>query len=133
MRRECLRNETFDKVQTDGIAIPIKLGELDLIRVRKASAAFRGGRSVTDINATATDEQHVRLSYTRDDDKTLDYDCHVEGDVLRVRMIDEVGPGTGPSMWSGKGSTTTYKIDQNSVKFNDDLFDGYLVSETIQI
>lgn len=126
-------NETFNNVKSEGVALPVKLAEHDLIRGCKAGAAFRGGRSVTGIDAKAKDEQQVYLSYTRDDGKKFEHDCLVEGNVLRFRMIDEAGPGAGPELWSGKGSTTTYKIKLNSVELKDEFFDGSSALETIQI
>lgn len=126
-------DEAIEQVATKDVVAPTKLDERDLIRVCKAGAAFRNGRSVQGINAKPTDEQQVRLAYTRDDGKKFEYDCLVEGNVLRFRMNDEAGPGTGPGIWSGKGSVTTFKLNAGSVDLNDDFFDGSADSETIAI
>ena len=85
------------------------------------------------IHAKVTKEQQVSLAYTRDDGKQFEYDCVVEGKVLRFRMIDEAGPGTGPGAWSGKGSITTFKVNPNSIDLKDDFFDGSSDTETIAI
>ncbi len=110
-----------------------KLSDPDLKRVCKAGAAFRNGRSVDGIDSEVTAEQQVRLSYTRDDGKFFRYDCLVEGDTLRFRMIDEAGPGTGPGNWSGNGSRTTFKLNSDSVELTDDFFDGSSDTDTIKI
>lgn len=112
----------------------IKLSDRDLIRVCKAGAAFRNGRSIEGIDAKITGSQRVRISYDRDyDEKHFDYDCLVEGNVIRFRMIDEAGPNTGPGNWSGRGSKTTFKLNPNSVELNDDFFDGSSDTKTIEI
>lgn len=126
-------DQATEMVTSEDVAAPIKLVDRDLIRVCKAGAAFRNGRSVQGINAKVTKEQQVSLAYTRDDGKQFEYDCVVEGNVLRFRMIDEAGPGTGPGIWSGKGSITTFKINPNSVDLKDDFFDGSSDSDTIVI
>lgn len=133
--------ETFEKVTPEELVTPktaeapaVKLEDRDLIRVCKAGSAFRVGRSVEGIDAKVTEEQQVRIAYTRDaDGKFFEYDCRVEGNVLRFRMIDERGPGTGPGTWSGRGSTTTYKLKPGSVELNDDFFDGSSDSDEIEI
>ena len=132
-REKTSDDETIEHVATENVGAPIKLAERDLIRVCKAGAAFRNGRNVQGISAKATDEQQVRLAYTRDDGKRFEYDCLVEGNVLRFRMIDEAGRGTGPGMWSGKGSMTTFKLNPGSVDLKDDFFDGSAESKTIAI
>lgn len=124
---------TVENVATGDAAASAKLADLDLIRVCKAGVAFRNGRSVKGIDAKVTEEQQVRLGYTRDDGKAFEYDCLVTGNVLRFRMIDEAGPGAGPGTWSGNGSKTTFKLDSDSVELNDDFFDGSSDSETIAI
>lgn len=111
----------------------VKLSETDLMRVCKAGAAFRTGRSVKGIDSKVTADQQVRLSYTRDDGKFFRYDCLVEGHVLRFRMIDEAGPGTGPGSWSGRGSRTTFKLNPGSVELMDDFLDGSTDTGTIEI
>lgn len=112
----------------------VQLSNTDILRVCKAGAAFRNGRSVQGIEAEVTDEQQVRLAYTRDaDGKHFEYDCLVEGNVLRFRMIDEAGPGTGPGRWSGQGSKTTFKLNPTSVELTDDFFDGSSDSDIIDI
>ena len=122
-----------ERVTSEEVAAPVKLAKRDLIRVCKAGVAFRNGRSLRGINAKATDDHQVRLAYTRDDGKRFKYDCLVEGNVLRFRMIDDAGPGTGPGVWSGKGSRTTFKLNPGSVDLNDDFFDGSTDSKTIAI
>lgn len=110
-----------------------ELSDTDLLRVCKAGAAFRVGRSVVGIVATVTDKQQVQLSYSRDDGKHFRYDCRVEGNELRYRMIDEAGPGTGPGSWSGRGSRTTFKLHTDKVELHDDFFDGSTDSDEIAI
>lgn len=106
-------------------AVPaVELSEADLLRVCKGGAAFRNGRDVKGIDAHVTERQIVRLSYVRDDGKEFQYDCMVEGNVLRFRMIDEAGPGTGPGTWSGEGSRTTFELSPSGVKFTDEFSDG---------
>lgn len=112
---------------------PIALSDADLLRVCRAGAAFRVGRSVEGIEANVTGAQMVRLSYTRDDDKFFRYDCKAEGDTLRFRMIDEAGPGTGPGAWSGRGSKTTFKLYPDAVELTDDFSDGSTDTKRIEI
>lgn len=126
-------DQATEKFTTKDVAASIKLVDRDLIRVCKAGAAFRNGRSVQGIHAKVTEEQQVSLAYTRDDGKQFEYDCVVESNVLRFRMIDEAGPGTGPGAWSGKGSITTFKLNPNSVDLKDDFLDGSSDSETVVI
>lgn len=126
-------NEVLESVNADEVEAPVKLAERDLIRVCKAGAAFRNGRSTQGINAKVTKEQQVRLVYTRDDGRIFEYDCLVEGNILRFRMIDEAGPGAGPGIWSGNGSTTTFKLNPGSVDLRDAFSDGSSASETIII
>lgn len=126
-------DQTTEKIMTENLAAPIKLIGRDLIRVCKAGAAFRNGRNVKGIIAEVTGEEQVHLAYTRDDGKHFEYDCLVQGNLLRFRMIDEAGPGTGPGIWSGKGSMTTFKLNPTSVELNDDFFDGSSDSATITI
>lgn len=123
----------IEKIITEDVVAPIKLVDRDLIRVCKVGAAFRNGRSVQGIHAKVTREQQVFLAYTRDDGKQFEYDCVVIGNVLRFRMIDEAGPGTGPGIWSGKGSITSFKLNPNSIYLKVDFFDGSADSETIVI
>lgn len=115
------------------MAAPIKLVDCDLIRVCKAGTAFRNGRSVYGIRAKVTNAQQVSLAYTRGDGKQFEYDCVVTGNVPRFRLIDEEGLGTGPGIWSGKGSTTTFKLNPNSAYLKDDFSDGSSASEKIVI
>lgn len=113
---------------------PTKYTDRDLIRICKGGAAFRNGRSVAGIRAKVTEEQQVRLDYRRDvDGKSFKYDCLVEGNVVLFRMIDAAGPGTGPGIWSGSGSKTTFKLNPESIDFIDDFLDGSSDTEQIQI
>ncbi len=113
---------------------PVKYADRDLIRICKASAAFRNGRSVAGIQAKVTEEQQVRLNYIRDSDgKAFRYDCLVKGNVVLFRMIDAAGPGTGPGIWSGSGSKTTFKLNPESIDLKDDFLDGSSDVERIQI
>lgn len=112
---------------------PIELSEVDLLRVCKGGAAFRNGRDVSGIEARITDNEIVRLSYTRDDGKAFRYDCKAESNVLRYRMIDEAGPGTGPGTWSGRGSTTTFELFPDAVEYTDVFGDGSSDTDRIQI
>ncbi|WP_439486901.1 hypothetical protein [Blastomonas fulva] len=100
------------------------LSARDLVRVCRGGASFRNGTDIQRINTENAGENMIRLSYTRTDDKFFAYDCMVEGNVVRYRMIDEAGPGTGPGTWSGRGSRTTFKIFPNEIEFTDDFFDG---------
>ena len=110
-----------------------KLIDRDLLRVCIAGAAFRNDRGVEGIDAQVTDVQQVRLNYIRNDGKAFAYDCLVEGEVLRFRMIDEAGPGSGPGAWSGNGSKTTFKLKERSVELTDVFFDGSTDTGTIEI
>lgn len=110
------------------------LSDADTLRVCKAGAAFRVGRSIKGITSKLTDGQIVRLSYTRDSDgKHFRYDCRLTGDVAQFRMIDEAGPGTGPGIWSGPGSTTTFKVHPDAVEFYETYPDGSSSSDRIAI
>lgn len=122
-------NDTLVQVQSE----PVTLSDADLLRVCRAGAAFRVGRSVEGIDANVTGAQMVHLSYTRDDGKFFRYDCKAEGDTLRFRMIDEAGPGTGPGTWSGRGSKTTFKLYPDAVELTDDFFDGSTDTKRIEI
>jgi hypothetical protein len=96
----------------------------DLVRVCKAGQAFAVGRSIDGMEASVGAQRIVRLSYTRDDGKYFQYDCKVERDVIRTRMIDEAGPGSGPGAWSGRGSTTTFELSPSSVRIKEVYSDG---------
>lgn len=122
-----------DKIATENTSTTEKLAERDMIRVCKAGLAFRVGQKVEIFDTKVIQDEQVHLTYTRDDGKSFEYDCSVQGDVLRFRMIDEAGPGTGPGTWSGNGSTTTFKLNPNSVDLVDTFIDGSNVTETIAI
>ena len=122
-----------DKIATEITSTTEKLAERDIIRVCKAGLAFRAGQKVQIIDAKINQDQQAHLAYTRNDGKSFEYDCSVQGDVLRFRMIDEAGPGTGPGTWSGNGSTTTFKLNPNSVDLIDTFTDGSNLTETIAI
>ena len=102
---------------------PGKLSKTDLVRVCRAAHGSAVGRSPTDMKASAEDDV-VRLSYVRDDGKAFAYDCMVEGNLVRTRMIDEAGLGTGPGEWSGRGSTTTFEILDGAVHVTTTFSDG---------
>ena len=111
-----------------------ELSDKDLIRVCTAGSAFRVSRSVQGIQAKLTEGRIVRLAYTRDiDGKRFRYDCKASGNVLKFRMIDERGPNTGPGIWSGAGSTTTFKLNPDSVYLHDQFTDGSSDEDTIAI
>ena len=109
------------------------LSETDLLRVCRGGAAFRNGIPVGVVKAKKSGANLVRLSYTRDDGKFFAYDCKTEGNVVRFRMIDEAGPGTGPGVWSGRGSRTTFDIFPTEIEFRDDFFDGSADQDRIEI
>lgn len=119
VRQSVATDDVTEPVKLDDVTEPVKLTDRDLIRACKAGATFRGGRSVQGINAKVMEEQQVYLAYTRDDGKKFRYDCLVEGGVLKFRMVDEAGPGTGPGGWSGRGSLTTFKLNSTSVEINE--------------
>ena len=125
--------EGTDEMAVEAKSEPIKLSEVDLLRVCKGGAAFRNGRKVSGIEAQITDKDIVRLSYTRGDGKVFRYDCKAESNALRYRMIDEAGPGTGPGTWSGRGSKTTFEIFPDSVEYTDVFGDGSSDTDRIQI
>ena len=66
----------------------------------------------------------VRLSYTRDDGTSFRYDCRVDGDTVRTRMIDEAGFGSGPGQSSGRGSTTKFELEPDAVQIMESFPDG---------
>lgn len=103
------------------------------MRVCRGGASFRNGIPVDVVEARKSGDNLVRLSYTRDDGKFFAYDCKTEGNVVRFRMIDEAGPGTGPGVWSGRGSRTTYEISPAEIEFTDEFFDGSIDQDRIKI
>lgn len=110
-----------------------RLSEADLMRVCRGGASFRNGIPVDVVKAKKGGDKLVRLSYTRADGKFFAYDCKTEGNVVRFRMIDEAGPGTGPGVWSGRGSRTTYEISPTEIEFTDDFFDGSTDQDRIKV
>lgn len=125
---------TIENISREVGLTPMKYTDRNLIRICKAGAAFRNGRSVAGIDAKVTEEQQVRLDYRRDSDgKSFKYDCLVEGNGVRFRVIDGAGPGTGPGIWSGSGSKTTFKLNSESIEFEEDFLDGSSDTEKIQI
>ena len=96
----------------------------DLLKVCRIGQGFRVGREPATIDARLQSDELVRLSYTRDDGKAFRYDCKIEDNVIRTRMIDEAGPGSGPGVWSGRGSITTFQIDGSSITLRDEFSDG---------
>ena len=107
-----------------------ELNDDELVRVCRAGHGFSVGREPNDMSATLKPDRLVRLSYTRDDGKSFRYDCMVEGNVIRTRMIDEAGPGTGPGAWSGRASRSTFEVDGNSLTIREVFFDGSSDEET---
>jgi len=105
----------------------------DLIRVCRGGASFRNGTAVGRIKAKATETNLIRISYTRTDGKFFAYDCKVEGNQVRFRMIDEAGPGSGPGIWSGRGSKTTFVLLRGEIEFTDDFFDGSTDIDRVKI
>jgi hypothetical protein len=110
-----------------------KLSDADVLRACRAGQSFQTGQPVNTITARNTGEQLARLSYDRDDGKHFEYDCRVEGNVLRFRMIDEAGPGSGPGAWSGRGTRTTFELSPDAIELSDDFFDGSTDHERIEI
>ena len=104
------------------------LTEEQLVRVCRTGHGFRVGHDRDDM-AASPQEGFIRLAYTRDDEKSFRYDCKVEGNQIRTRMIDEAGPGSGPGVWSGHGSTTTFSIDGATITIRDVFSDGSSVKE----
>jgi hypothetical protein len=111
-------------------AVADELTDDQALRVCQLGQAFRVGRDPATISAAAANDDLIRLSYTRDDGKAFRYDCKIEGDVLRFRMIDEAGPGTGPGVWSGRGSQTTFQIGAGKITIEDVFSDGSSDQET---
>ncbi len=109
------------------------LSEKDLVRVCRGGASFRNGTAVGRIKAKTTETNLVRISYTRTDGKFFAYDCKVEGNQVRFRMIDEAGPGSGPGIWSGRGSKTTFELLPAEIQFTDDFFDGSTDVDRVKI
>lgn len=99
------------------------LSSRDRVRVCRGGASFRNGTAVGRIKAKTVGEDLVKISYVRTDGKFFAYDCKVEGNQVRFRMIDEAGPGTGPGIWSGRGSKTTFVLHPGEIEFTDDFFD----------
>lgn len=105
----------------------------DIVRVCRGGISFRNGTVLRDISTKQLANGEVRLSYTRNDGKFFRYDCKIEQRIVRFRMIDEAGKGTGPGKWSGKGSTTTFKIYPKAIEFQDVYIDGSVRKEQIKI
>ena len=114
---------------TENKVVAPELSQDELVRVCRVGQGFRVGRDPDDMSASAEGDI-VRLAYTRDDGKSFRYDCKVEGNVISMRMIDEGGPGTGPGAWSGRGSTTSFKIEGSSITVRDVFSDGSSDEET---
>ena len=68
----------------------------DIVRVCRGGISFRNGTVLRDISTKQLANGVVRLSYTRNDGKFFRYDCKIEQRIVRFRMIDEAGKGTGP-------------------------------------
>lgn len=136
----CSEAEQFDQQMVDESsasaetsAPEVALSETDLVRVCKAGQHHSTGTPLGIMTASASTEDTVRISYTRDDGKAFRYDCRVTGDVIQTRMIDEAGPGTGPGSWSGRGTTLTYEVDAEGVSLETVFFDGSTDSERVEI
>ena len=111
----------------------IKLSDKDLVRICRGGASFRNGTDVGRIKGRLIENELVRISYTRTDGKYFEYDCKAELDQVRFRMIDEAGKGTGPGEWSGRGSTTTFKIHPGEIEFVDDFPDGSSDTDRVKV
>ena len=109
------------------------LSNEDMVRVCRGGISFRNGTANARLKVGDVSDGIVRLSYTRDDGKFFTYDCKLEGNMVRFRMIDEAGPGTGPGTWSGKGSTTTFEIFPDAIEFQDQYMDGSNSKERVKI
>lgn len=122
-----------EEVARQAIKEVAKLSEADLLRVCKAGVAFRSARAIDGIDVTSQGEDIVRASYTRAaDSKAFRYDCRVEGNIVRFRMIDEAGPGSGPGTWSGRGSTTTFDLKDDGVEFQESYGPGDMTTEFVR-
>lgn len=135
----CGQNVTDDAPPT-APAVPeqlaatgLPLSAKDLVRVCRGGASFRNGTAVERIEAKTSEANLVRISYTRTDGKFFAYDCKAEGNQVRFRMIDEAGPGSGPGIWSGRGSKTTFVLLPGEIEFTDDFFDGSTDVDRIKI
>lgn len=126
------RNMVVEPAEQAPLVKPAKLSKVDLVRVCRAAHGSAVGRSPTDMKASAQGDV-VRLSYVRDDGKAFAYDCMVEGNLVRTRMIDEAGPGTGPGEWSGRGSTTTFELLDGAVHVTTTFSDGSKDDQVVTI
>jgi len=114
-----------DKIErTEEVKVTIELTDDQVLRVCQIGQGFRVSREPDTIQTKATPDGLARLTYTRDDGQLFRYDCKIDGSVLRFRMIDEAGQGTGPGMWSGNGSQTTYQISSGKITIQDVFSDG---------
>ncbi len=109
---------------TEDPVISTDLSEDQKIAVCKAGQAAATGAPVETMKAVPQSDGLVRISYVRDDGKAFAYDCAIEGNRIRQRMIDERGRGTGPGVWSGRGSNETFEIKGNEIIVSTVFFDG---------
>jgi hypothetical protein len=104
-----------------------------LLRVCRGGASFRNGTRASKIKTRKIGENLAQISYTRDDGKFFKYDCMILGNEVKFRMHDEAGPGTGPGIWSGRGSKTTFELRPVEIDFTEDFFDGSTDQDTLKI
>jgi hypothetical protein len=123
-----------DPAETADVEMPefpvVELTSEQLVRVCRLGHGFRVGRDPDAMTASLQGDEIVRIAYTRDDGRSFRYDCIVEGSTIRTRMIDEGGPGTGPGVWSGRGSRTTFEINGTTITIRDVFSDGSSDEET---
>jgi hypothetical protein len=110
------------------------LSETELLKVCTAGIAFRGALSPANVSAKLQGEDIVRGKYIRAaDGKSFRYDCKASGEILRFRMIDELGLNTGAGSWSGSGSTTYFELVEKGVLITESYGPGDSISELIEI
>lgn len=106
------------------------LTQEQIARVCQAGMSSATGAEIPTMSTRVGSDDIVRISYVRDDGKAFAYDCKIEGRIVRTRMLDEAGPGTGPGAWSGGGSKSTYRMDNSSIVIDTVFGDGSTDTET---
>ncbi|WP_234027460.1 hypothetical protein [Aurantiacibacter arachoides] len=109
-----------------------ELSPNQLTNICKAGMSAATGAGINSMRTDTDQADMVRISYVRDDGRPFAYDCRLEGHVVRTRMIDEAGPGTGPGNWSGNGSKATYRLENADVTIDTVFIDGSVDSETFR-